>query len=1027
MKRPTTLKFIGAALTGALLLSLVPASEAADRFDLRVFRYDAVVTNAPADPAVPAEKRADFNKRFDEARKAFRAKETARGSAACDAMLKDFATYPSIVRQVRREEASWLARDKATAAKALVLADLLLAEKGRPSQEVEQALGSKYTALKNLSRWEEGLDVLLLLMKQPKMHPWVRYGYLREISWILRDKLGDDKTAALFTESLVHNADLSDAHRAEWANNAGNIYRGWKLQDHAKALACYEMGLTFTNAPAQTRAWLSESLVNSYCRVEPSRFDEAIALATAYVADTNYTADMHAYMLNTLNWRCLESKDKERKLRMVEPVKAFYARHAKELNRWNRDNLRKGVLEAYRRVDRKSPACLAWSQEIAADPLCSPAFRGEQALTVADDLLAKGAYAACETYLTDLLPVITNEPALIGKFLGKTVYPAYVREDADAMRAIYRKAYDYNRTPAMTNAVVRLTGKVYEWFRQYDQAAAYYIANDAKPLAAALYCGELLRDYDKGTKLWEEIINDPASTDGERSSAYGFLCKDPDLGERYFTLALGKTQGTTNAVLSALQREMGSLWEDAFYGRFDEQVRNYALYRKVLNATGKAHDFKAARYAIYAFAAKGDLAKAREICAKYLSEKDGRRKAGETYEIALIGEVALRKGDETGLRAAVAAADKALAGGIPAKDRVKAIEHVGSFAILAKNENLARALSAYKDSLYVPQPKKRYVVRYSEEPILGLSDRDRIAKIAPSSRMDRNYGGSMDFLVTDVSTGNRGAGIAGKKAEEEVARPELSIICDVNGIHFRFECPDERARDIGRRVIGGGSYEGYIAPGENQPHVCFLYDLQKGKLDWWNTTYNTANHHRIVNDEPELYRTQTQYTDTNVVTYIMIAWDAYPTHIPAKGTVWDFENVLWGRKGSFAWNGTKSIHGRSTWGELVFDLPEKGRVEILKRLLFLAKDRYAVEKRTGNFHEGVLDHWKDDEVGDPAFYAAKIQPIVDELDGYAARIKNDMTDAEVLLLADIALPRWANLPYTVARLRADWLEDSLTK
>ena len=1027
MMKNFTTKMIGAALTGALLLSLVPTAQAADRFDLRVFQYDALVTNAPADPAVPAEKRTDFNKRFDTAKKAFKAKDIAKGSTECDALLKDFAAYPQFVRSIRREKGSWLARKPATAQEALVLADQLLAEKGRTSQEIEQALGTKYTALKTLARWDDALDVLLSLMKCPKMHPWIRYGYLREISWILRDKLGDDKTAALFTESLSHNEDLSHEHRAEWANNAGNIYRSWKLKDHEAARRCYTYGLTFKDAPAQTRAWLSESLANSYCNAKPSRIDEALALAKVFVADTNYTANMRASMLNTMNFRCMEAKDKSYKLRMVEPIKAFYAKHVQELSGWHRDGLPNAIFEANKRVDRKSPATIACAKKIAENTYCSANNRGDKALVYADSLLDKGAYADCEKYLTDLLPVVTNNPAMIGKFLQKTVYPAYIREDADAMRAVYQKAYRYNKTPAMTNEVVKLTGKVYEWFRQYDKAADYYIAHGAPRLAAELCSTAKVRDIEKATKLWEKIITDPKSSDDDRNRAYFFLCKNPDLGERYFTLALGKTQQTTNSVISSLKRELASLWEDAFYGRFDEQVRNYALYRKVLDATGKPHGFKATQYAIYAFASKGQLDKVQEICKKYLSEKEGRRKADETYEIALINDLCLRKGEVKVLEQAVAAADKALAGEIPAKDRVTAIEHTGSFAILAKNENLARALASYKASLYVPQPKKRYVVQYVDEPIIGLSDWDRVAKAAPDQKMDRSYGGNMDFLATDVSTGNRGAGIAGKTAEDDIAKPTLSIACDMNGIHFRFECPDERARDIGRRVIGGGSYEGYIAPGEGQPHVCFLYDLQKGNLDWWNTTYNTANHHRIVNDEPELYRTQTVYTDKSVITYIMIAWDAYPTLIPSDGTIWDFENVLWGRKGTFAWNGTKSIHGRSTWGELEFRIPEKGRVEILKRLLFLAKSQYAVEKRTGNFHEGVLDHWNDSEVGDPAFYNERVKPLVDKLDGYAERVKDDMTDAEVLRLADEALPQWANLTFTVARLRADWLEDQLTK
>ena len=175
--------------------------------------------------------------------------------------------------------------------------------------------------------------------------------------------------------------------------------------------------------------------------------------------------------------------------------------------------------------------------------------------------------------------------------------------------------------------------------------------------------------------------------------------------------------------------------------------------------------------------------------------------------------------------------------------------------------------------------------------------------------------------MTDVATGARGEGI-GTDADAKKQKPtEISFICDDNGLHFRFDAYDERAAEVKARLLGAGSYEGYIAPGENQPYICFLIDLQSGRLDLYNTTYDTMHHRRVTADRSHLYRGEHRFREDGYTTYVFLSWQAYAEKIPEAGTVWDFENAHWGRSGSSTWNGLESIHGRSTWGALVFDIP----------------------------------------------------------------------------------------------------------
>ena len=90
------------------------------------------------------------------------------------------------------------------------------------------------------------------------------------------------------------------------------------------------------------------------------------------------------------------------------------------------------------------------------------------------------------------------------------------------------------------------------------------------------------------------------------------------------------------------------------------------------------------------------------------------------------------------------------------------------------------------------------------------------------------------------------------------------------------------------------------------------------------------HHRRVTADRSHLYRGEHRFREDGYTTYVFLSWQAYAEKIPEAGTVWDFENAHWGRAGSSTWNGLESIHGRSTWGALVFDIPELASGEIIE-------------------------------------------------------------------------------------------------
>ena len=70
--------------------------------------------------------------------------------------------------------------------------------------------------------------------------------------------------------------------------------------------------------------------------------------------------------------------------------------------------------------------------------------------------------------------------------------------------------------------------------------------------------------------------------------------------------------------------------------------------------------------------------------------------------------------------------------------------------------------------------------------------------------------------------------------------------------------------------------------------------------------------------------------------------------------------------------------------------------------------------------------WQDDVVGDPEFYAACLKDLHARLEKDAARVKTDMSDAEVNEVFESSLATWLGLRHEIDRRRRLYLLDKLT-
>ena len=523
----------------------------------------------------------------------------------------------------------------------------------------------------------------------------------------------------------------------------------------------------------------------------------------------------------------------------------------------------------------------------------------------------------------------------------------------------------------------------------------------------------LVDDEPRLERLFRRILAEGLGKPSDRAYAASWLFLRGAAGEEtYLQQAIGKDPGGfARALDGQLWRDYGGVGKAAcpfYYGRWDDAVRAEKLIRSLVTKPGKplVYDFKQAYPFAMAYAATGDFEGMRAVIAAGLANKRLKPEQRETLELA--NETIGRPADAAGLVARARKTDE------------KAFDLVGCIANVSGDETLLRAFAAAREVYKEGREKKTYTVRFSDHTLAGVRDWDRLDPKPEVQPFDRKFGGgSLAFMVTDVATGDRGEAAAAVKG----AKPStLQVATDEWGIHIRLEAFDPRAKEFAAGLLDFGSFECYLAPGENQPSSCIVLRLRNpAKPSLFGTTYSTPGHRRVNDKDPNLYRNEVYFTDEGAVAYAAFAWENFATLVPTSESVWDFEAINWGPTKS-AWNGTESIHGRSTWGKLAFEMPEAARLRILRRQIHLAVREFRAQDTTGSGFEGDFNRWRDPELGDPVFYYREVKPLVDRLEAAAKRATADMSDETVKELAENYLAQWRDIRFTVQRLRTEFLK-----
>lgn len=694
-----------------------------------------------------------------------------------------------------------------------------------------------------------------------------------------------------------------------------------------------------------------------------------------------------------------------------------YVLPLKDLTPEQHYRIRELMFRAYRNYLRDDAKAEEMMRKVLAVKDNPQFVKVQASIRLAEILAAKKKYAEAEKYLNEALALPKLHPNDVENLCKTKAKLLSWQERCDDAVAFLRSKIDPKNQDTVRR-ILPIIADTYKYFLRFDDIIKIY-AEFGNPIGAVNAAGNAVekRYPDKAKAIARQVIVNEKMPRTDRIEAATFFL-DTDAESKAFQ----KKYPDLFDACAACGRT-GRRLNDAIFGG------EYGVIFYILGLYEKANvniNYNVRLVQMQALASKQRFA---EVGA--LAEKIAAFKTKDPIKDSLIFSGRMLKNAPKMKAGDYAAFCKnyAYPAGITQKEKSKMLTAAANLANVARLYDASREIYNVYQSMFVPEPKKTYEVSFSDKPILGLSDFLAIQKNIKPQLMNRKYGGNMDFLVTDVSTGDRGSAITSANDKAKYKPVEMRMVCDEYGIHMLFTVFDPESAKIATGLMGAGSFEMYLAPGENQPYLCFLPNLENGSCGIWNSSYNTRQWRQTKESEISFFRTQHQFTQDGYLFYMFISWKKFYDKLPEKkGDCWDFENIFWSRFGGYGWNGTKSIHGRSTWGKLDFSISDAQLRKIKRHIIVDASKAYKLEQTTTYRCHGAVDLWKNDDLlGDPAFFKAKVAPITDKLDADLKCVVPNMDDAMVDRLYREAVPGWYEIRLIIADLRRQYLEEEFSK
>jgi hypothetical protein len=251
-------------------------------------------------------------------------------------------------------------------------------------------------------------------------------------------------------------------------------------------------------------------------------------------------------------------------------------------------------------------------------------------------------------------------------------------------------------------------------------------------------------------------------------------------------------------------------------------------------------------------------------------------------------------------------------------------------------------------------------------------------------------------------------------------RTGVHLVHDETGLHIYIRCDDPAVGEIVAGTRKGDSIELLVRPGEDAAYHSWYFNAppqdndEPHLVNWASPTPR----YRLTYDH---FTKDSTTTPEAVVAHTFIPWLAFYDRLPVDGTVWTFGMQRWGRH---AVTLSGSVHELARALALSFTFTPAELTAIKRHVAVQAFNRYhAIRQNAGEF----IQTWNNPVLGDPAFYAAELAPLLDELDQAGRRLTAPAPDADIAAIYERDVPQWAEINHAVAERRNAYLRRALLK
>jgi tetratricopeptide (TPR) repeat protein len=533
-----------------------------------------------------------------------------------------------------------------------------------------------------------------------------------------------------------------------------------------------------------------------------------------------------------------------------------------------------------------------------------------------------------------------------------------------------------------------------------------------------------------------KVLDDPAANDKDRwaafmklpywdrvSTNYPVLIRDniagiQQMAQKYLPVLMETDANRATVLLSSFKST--PVFRNSFYDRDIANPAYIAWATPFLLKAPKLSDKDYALVKTKYINALAALEEKKDVAGETASMENDPRLDKATQFWAKIVNIAFTSKTADAVKAAQA--EKTL----PEKDKAQAILDAAQTALQADNGATARGLDAVYEGLFAHMPQAAIQCTFTDNAPFDVGSwlvSPLLKNKKDAAKLDRPYGDNLQFLLaTDSSTTGRNTNAASAQSTGDIDT-DFHIACDARGIHFFFNAYDSHVQEVLDGLLSGGSFEMYLAPGKNQAYYTFLPRLPNGKIDTGPGSFITMYPNsgwRLPSTDDGTLRYSVLPTNYGFGVSLSLSWESFYDKLPANGTKWQFEAIRWTRAGGFSFAGSQSVHNRSSWGDIVFSgLTDKNLIAIKRGIIFKALAKY----KTAIKVTGDAGKWADPELGDPAFYQQDIEPLLHRWEQYASKVNGEMTDADVEVLFQQAVPDWMEINYRIAALRRQYLMD----